>query len=265
MAHLGRGLAQSAGGRFFARLGRAVLAGPGVFVRRCAVCGRTGRKDPDGLILCETCREALSPRQGGYCPVCGHCFDQPLAPPMICASCRTNPPPWMGFSFYGRYEGLLRQCVLEYKFRSRPSHVLVLRTLMRRAYLRGVEAEGPGALHPHGPDIIAPVPLHPRRLRWRGFNQSLELAQAVRALAPDALVAAQALRRVRHTVPQSALPGAKRRENIKGAFIADRSLVAGRTVLLTDDVMTTGATVEQAVFALRKAGAERVDVLTLAR
>ena len=117
---------------------------------------------------------------------------------------------------------------------------------------------------PDGPGGIVPVPLHPRRLAWRGFNQSLELA---RLLAADLgrPVLPGALRRIRDTTPQSQLPGARRRANIAGAFLADPAQVAGRSVLLVDDVMTTGATIDTAADALCAAGAARVDVLVVAR
>ncbi len=119
-------------------------------------------------------------------------------------------------------------------------------------------------MDPAGPDLLVPVPLHPRRLAWRGFNQSLELSRVLAARLGRPVVPA-ALARIRHTTPQSSLPGAARQANIAGAFAAAPALVAGRAVLLVDDVMTTGATVDTAARALRRAGAARVDVVVAAR
>jgi ComF family protein len=242
----------------------ACLAGPGFKTRRCAVCGRGAEAALGHVRLCVDCAAGLSLRAGGYCPLCGATFGDGDEQPMPCVSCRRKPPPWTGFSFYAAYEVLLRECVLAYKFGGGPRHTEVLRTLVLAAYERGRAFDGPGTLDPDGPEVIAPVPLHPRRLRWRGFNQSLELACAL-AGTGRGVVSPKALARTRNTMPQSTLSGAERRENIKGAFAADGRVVGGRSVLLVDDVMTTGATVEQAVQALREAGAARVDVLVLAR
>lgn len=242
----------------------AFLAGPGLKARRCAVCGREADAALGHVRLCAECAAGLSLRAGGYCPLCGTMFGDGEEPPTPCVSCRRKPPPWTGFSFYASYEDLLRECVLAYKFGGGPRHTQVLRALVLAAYERGRAYDGPGALDPEGPEVIAPVPLHPRRLRWRGFNQSLELACAL-AGTGRGVVYPEALARTRHTMPQSALSGPERRENIKGAFAADGRVVAGRSVLLVDDVMTTGATVEQAVQALLAAGAARVDLLVLAR
>jgi Predicted amidophosphoribosyltransferases len=111
---------------------------------------------------------------------------------------------------------------------------------------------------------IVPVPLHPRRLLSRGFNQSRELARllSVRRSLP---IWQGALVRVRRTVPQMELAREARAENIKGAFAADSKRLSGKSVLLVDDIMTTGATLEECARAMLCAGARRVDVLALAR
>jgi ComF family protein len=111
-------------------------------------------------------------------------------------------------------------------------------------------------------DLLTPVPLHPRRLRRRGFNQALLLAQAFTGvrLSRDALI------RVRHTPPQTGLNPKERHHNVKGAFaVARPQEVAGKHVCLVDDVFTTGATVRECARTLRQAGAHTVTVLTVAR
>ena len=116
-------------------------------------------------------------------------------------------------------------------------------------------------------ELVVPVPLHRWRLLARRFNQAAVLAgllarRANAPVAPDLLV------RTRRTPPQTRLSGAERRRNVRGAFAVRRGrapLVAGRNVLLVDDVLTTGATASACARALRKAGAARVDVATLAR
>jgi ComF family protein len=114
-------------------------------------------------------------------------------------------------------------------------------------------------------DIAIPVPLHRQRLRWRGFNQSALIA---RRLASDRgiLYAASVLQRRRSTPPQVGLSEAERRTNISGAFsVRDPESLRGRSVLLVDDVYTTGATANECARTLKRAGARRVDVLVLAR
>jgi ComF family protein len=110
-----------------------------------------------------------------------------------------------------------------------------------------------------------PVPLHTRRLRERGFNQSLLLARQVSRKRSIPLNFT-ALWRSRQTQPQTQLSGPERQKNVRGAFeVRNAEAVAGKRVLLIDDVFTTGATVQECAKALLDAGAERVDVLTLAR
>ena len=114
-------------------------------------------------------------------------------------------------------------------------------------------------------DAVMPVPLHVQRLRWRGFNQAQFLAQPL-ARAANVTLDPHSLQRVRPTRPQVDLDETERRRNVAGAFrVARPQRVKGRSILLVDDVYTTGATVNECSSVLLHAGARRVDVLVLAR
>jgi ComF family protein len=207
------------------------------------------------LGLCGPCLEEAPFRSGGFCPGCG-CLTEPAGePPRLCGPCRAEPKPWSRLAFYGRYDGVLKDLVLDYKFGGRLDRAHVLQGLVLHAYRERL-ADGP-------PDLIVPVPLHPRRLQRRGFNQSLELSRRLskatgRPVVPEALV------RVRETTPQSSLGGrAERVANIRGAFRAEPDLASGRSALLVDDILTTGATLEECARALQAAGASEVAILVL--
>ncbi|EHJ49169.1 phosphoribosyltransferase [Solidesulfovibrio carbinoliphilus subsp. oakridgensis] len=240
-------------------LGRALLA----LGDRCQVCHGLLTGPAGAGSVCPACAARLAPRLGGHCPRCGELAEDPAAPPLVCPACLAGGRSWDGFAFHGRYEGLLRDLVLGFKFNGRLGQGRLLAGFLAEACLRAAARTGPGSMA-GGPDVLVPVPLHPRRLAWRGFNQSLVLARHLsRALGRP--VAPAGLARLRDTTPQSQLPGPRRLANILGAFAGSPAAVAGRRVLLVDDVMTTGATVDTAVRALLLAGAARVDVAVVAR
>jgi len=151
----------------------------------------------------------------------------------------------------GSYEGALRAIVHALKYEGRRSLARPLAALMRE---RGAEVLA-------GSDCLVPVPLHPTRRRARGFNQALDLARHLgRPIR-------KALRRVRATPTQTGLPAAQRHRNVRDAFaMAPRTpLLSGATVVLVDDVSTTGATLEACARVLKAAGAREVRALLAAR
>lgn len=226
---------------------------------RCHACGAAadagGARDAPALCAC--CREALAPRMGGWCPRCGAIAADPSAEPTVCGDCRREPRPWESLAFHGIYEGLLKNLITDYKFKGRLGLGRLLQSLALSAW-RLRRPDGPV------PDALVPVPLHPRRLAWRGFNQSLEMSRLLAADLDRPLVA-DALRRVRHTVPQAGLSAGERMANVRGAFEVCGDGLRGRSVLLVDDIMTTGGTLAECARTLARAGAARVDVLVLAR
>ena len=173
----------------------------------------------------------------------------------LCFDCRTSPFAWHGISFFSVYQGLLKEMILRYKFSSDLGLGSVLgRLLLEAAWL-----------HPYEQlDCIVPVPLHPKRLRSRGFNQSLELSRILgRAITLP--VEHQALIKTRHTPPQSMMGRKQRLKSLKKTFEARKSLVKGQRILLVDDIMTTGTTLEECTRTLLRAGASQVRVVFLAR
>jgi ComF family protein len=113
------------------------------------------------------------------------------------------------------------------------------------------------------PDLVIPVPLHPARLRERGFNQSLEIARLVTKRLQLELDG-RSVKRIRPTPPQTGLSEKERRRNLRAAFTISRDL-RGRHVALLDDVITTGATLSELSYMLTRHGVERVDLWALAR
>lgn len=219
-----------------------------LFPRRCLLCGTPAPHRP--AELCIGCERDLA-RNRHACPRCA----APLPPGAAaapCGACQRRPPPFAGASVPFLYQPPLDTLLHQLKYRGR----------LDRAKLLGELAAA--ALEPAAPDqLLVPVPLHPGRLRERGFNQALELARPVARrwrleLAPNAC------RRTRATDGQPGLDSAQRRRNVLGAF-AGHPMVRGRRVILLDDILTSGATVGSAARALLQAGAEEVTVWCIAR
>lgn len=190
-------------------------------------------------------------------PQCG-CCGIPFALPLEghCPECLAEPPPFRRARAVMVYDAISAPLVSALKFRDQWAGLSRYVAMMRAA---GASLLAEDAL-------VVPVPLNWRRLWWRKYNQAALLAYGVAAGAlpvlPDALL------RTRRTRPQMRLSRAERRSNVKGAFTVNPRLqaqLAGRRILLVDDVVTTGATVAACAEALLKAGAAQVDVLALAR
>ena len=225
----------------------------GLTMTRCPVCGVVTDNLQDSL--CPACAEEVQPRTGGYCPQCGTMFGDNDDQPTRCPQCRHEPPPWDTLHFHGQYAGKLRDLILSYKFNNGFGRTRLLADMACRAFEDSTARI---------PDIIIPVPLHTRRLLWRGFNQSTELARML-GKKLNRPVLANGLIRTRHTLPQTQLGLAERQVNIKGAFATDSDKVKGMVALVVDDVYTTGATLSECARTLKRAGTAGVDVLVLAR
>ena len=223
----------------------------------CDAC-RTALTDDPVPFFCRTCWETIRPHTGPSCPRCGLPFASDVAltysPDHCCLSCRQRPPAFTRAWACYVYEPPLRNAIHLLKYRGKVVLAGALGALLRQARPLLPEA-----------DILMPVPLHPSRLREREYNQSLLLADELNRdlhlpLVYDNLV------RLRATQPQTELSRSERLKNLRRCFALRRPTeVAGKRVLLVDDVMTTGTTVNECAKVLRKAGADEVFVVTLAR
>jgi len=158
--------------------------------------------------------------------------------------------------FYAPYKGLLRDLIIDWKFNNNFGYSALL-----SQFAASVAESIPETVRP---DVVIPVPLHPSRLRKRGFNQSRIIAESVATIL-GAELSDRALVRNRKTIPQAKLSKEKRTENLKNAFTAEESIIADKTILLIDDVYTTGSTIHECSRTLIEAGAVKVEVLVLAK
>ncbi|HEY3638690.1 MAG TPA: ComF family protein [Rhizomicrobium sp.] len=223
-----------------------------VFPPLCAAC-RTPVSQAHNL--CSVCWGRISFLSEPFCDICGFPFEYDEGPGTLCAGCRQSLPSFDKARALMRYDEASRNPILALKRADRLDLV--------PAFARWIER--PGRELVYHADLIIPVPLHHRRLWQRRFNQSALIALALGRLV-DRPVDCLALRRLRATPSQGEMPSASaRRRNVRGAFRAAGPQIAGKTVLLIDDVLTTGATAEACARALKRAGAARVFVLALAR
>lgn len=221
-----------------------------------AFCGNCGHElGPGERFFCTGCAGSAELLSSPYCTSCGRPFVSRATADHLCHECMRKHPPYDFARAQTIYKGVVKEAIHLYKYRP-------VRSL--KGYLGDFIEEGSTKWFKDA-DLAVAVPLHKMRLRQRGFNQSLFLAQrASKALGIGLSV--DGLARVKNTRPQVDLDRGEREANVRGAFKAARPLeFEGRKVLLVDDVYTTGATVKECARVLRAAGADKVCVLTVAR
>jgi len=218
-----------------------------LYPERCAACDCR----VDRGVLCDACEVSLYPIDAA-CPTCAIPIDSPH--PIVCGTCARTTSPLSSTSAPYRFGGVLADIIRGLKFHGKTHLARSIAKLTRQPLIYA-------SAHC---DLVVPIPLHWRRRVSRGFNQVelvARLAIGRRALSP-------ALIRTRRTETQMSLDPAARARNVHGAFRIGarwRSVVAGRTILLVDDVMTTGATMHAAAQTLRDAGASDVHGFVWAR
>jgi ComF family protein len=207
----------------------------------------------------------MRPMSGPSCAVCGErvfreAFSgEDAAGELLCGACQQSRPGYERALAYAAYDGGLRDLIHLLKYqRVHPAANVLGRMLADTIAGLAIEAERV---------VVVPIPLHHGKQRQRGFNQALEITRAAMKLLPEKFqLTPERLLRIRDTQSQTGLTRYQRRENVRGAFVAvDPEKLQGATVLLVDDVFTTGTTVSECAKVMKRAGAEKVYVATVAR
>lgn len=229
----------------------------------CSLCG-SHLPRLSSVPVCDLCWAEIQVLAGPACSLCGDALDS-AHDGDLCRTCRLAPPPFVRAVAYGLYSGRMKDAIHALKYNRLHPAARILGRMLAIAIAQ-FAADAPDGL------LVIPIPLHRSRYVQRGFNQARALARA----ALDSLarthpswrltLAPGTLMRHRATESQSGLTPRQRRINLRGAFtVTDPAAVAGKNILLVDDILTTGATARSAANALKKAGANAVYVATLAR
>lgn len=219
---------------------------------RCLSCGVTVATSGT---LCAACWRAITFLGEPRCACCGYPFAFDIGAQGLCGACAARTPPFDRARAAMRYDESSRSLILALKHGDRLHMAPTLAQWMRQA----------GAEFLSEAELLVPVPLHWTRLFARRYNQAAVLALAI-AKAGGPSVSADCLIRRRRTPPQGRKNAEARRRNVAGAFALRRpAAIAGKRVVVIDDVLTTGATVEECARVLKRGGAARVEVLALAR
>lgn len=218
----------------------------------CPLCGG-GFSRLATAPFCPCCMATIISLPQAQCSCCALPFvSSSTLSPHLCGRCSKNRPAYAVTYAAALYQGQLRNAISRFKFQQYPNLDRPLAGLLVKCLPAQLDV-----------DLLVPVPLHPVRLRERTYNQALLLAREL-GRARRLPTAHDVLSKCRSTSPQQSLSAAQRRDNLRGAFVLKRE-VTGRKILLVDDVMTTGVTVDLCSQVLVAGGAERVDVAVVAR
>jgi ComF family protein len=226
-----------------------------LFPDRCLSCN-LGLKVRSVISFCQTCQKDIRMIQEPYCTACGMPFDKSAGGSHLCSHCLK-----IGWHFSRarsvvNYQGVTAKAIQVFKYSGKMYGLGTFAALTRQHYLHQPLPEM---------DLILPVPLHPERLRQRGFNQALVLSREL-FLESKKKIDPHILERNKKTKPQTGLKGSDRRRNVKNAFrVKNLMKIKNKKILLVDDVFTTGATVNECAWTLLKNGAAEVEVFTFAR
>jgi competence protein ComFC len=220
-------------------------------------CVGCGQPQDLGALLCNECRETLTRIQAPFCRCCSRPFEGIITGEFCCPNCEDRAPAFACAVSNYQAKGVLRDLIHRFKYG-------------REFYLRGVlteyltEAMQDARIQANPVDGLVPVPLHPTRLRERGFNQADALAETLSKRTR--LPVLRCIQRRRYTSTQTQFDRVERMQNLRNAFALRKSNdVRGKHLVLLDDVLTTGSTLHECALVLRAAGAESVRAITVAR
>jgi len=216
--------------------------------------------------LCPACSSGFVPVESPFCCICGIMFKSRIGDDHVCGECIKSPKKFRTARAIGVYEGTLMKTIQRLKYKGKIQLARPLGMLLFFAFIKYWNNK-------NRIDLIVPVPLHIKRFRKRGFNQAYLLirewfsyADAFNVELSYSKIEKNALIKNKQTEPQTGLDRKQRRANIKNAFsVGNSSKISGKSILLIDDVYTTGATADECAKLLINEGAKRVDVFTLAR
>lgn len=208
------------------------------------LCGIATQQD-----LCAPCANHLPQLPAARCPVCLW----PVPTAEICGACLTKPPAFTRSIAAVRYAFPIDALIHSFKYRANLAIAPILANLLMPQLETTITL----------PDVIVPMPLHPIRLRERGFNQALEISRYLSKQLHIALLL-DSCNRIKHTPPQTGLPWKDRQKNIRKAFDCKIDL-SGKHIAIVDDVMTTGATLNELAKVLRRQGAAEISNWIIAR
>lgn len=219
----------------------------------CVLCA-----NPTGLAhnICDACQKDL-PILSHSCRKCAQFLPATALLDKLCGACLKRPPPFTSTYALFPYQAPITQMIIQLKFRRQLSLAKALGDLFVHKMRSTWYANRPL------PQLIIPIPLHPLRLRERGFNQALEIARPI-ARAFALAIDLKGVTRIKHTAAQSGLPARKRQQNLAHAFAAHRDYT-GLSLAVIDDVMTTGHTMLEFCNLLKQKGAKSIDVWCCAR
>jgi ComF family protein len=215
-----------------------------IFLKKyCVLCGIASAAD-----LCPACLSSLPRLTSPHCRICA----LPAGASEVCGACLAHPPAFDGTVAALSYAFPVDALIHSLKYRGNLAMASVLAQLFNT--LAGATPL---------PDFIVPMPLHPIRLRERGFNQAMEIGQSVSRHFGAALLPT-ACKRIKDTPSQAGLPWKEREKNIRNAFVCEANLT-GRRIAILDDVLTTGATLNELAKVIRRCGASEVTGWIIAR
>jgi len=229
-----------------------------LFPSRCVLCSQTVKSPAinEAIELCEACFNKM-PFNTACCVCCALPLPDDNAGDTLCGRCIQKTPEYDYAHSVFRYEGDIIRLVHQLKFSEKITYARSIGEWLLSAY------DSDEVLNKEAPDCLLPVPLHTSRLRQRGFNQSIEIARVL-SIKRDIPIEYGAVIRERSTISQTGLNAKQRQKNIKTAFKVV-SEMPYKNVLIIDDVVTTGSTVNELAKLLKKNNVERVGVLSIAR